>query len=470
MKSAMVLRSINPENEELLECFSETSDAEIEAKLKAADQSYRRGLEKPAVERVKRRAQILLKIAERLEKNADAFARILTLEMGKTLASAKSEVLKCAVCCRHYAEHGPVLLASEPVEFDAGTKVEIHYEPIGIILAVMPWNFPFWQVFRCAAPILLSGNSMVLKHASNVPQSANAIEKIIQGAFLDAGEEVEAFSTLLISSGRIERLIQDDRVQGVTLTGSEGAGSKVASQAGASLKRTVLELGGSDPFILFSTADLQKALTTAVAARTLSNGQSCIAAKRFLVHSSLYDRFKKEMTSKMASLRIGSPLEVSTELGPLALSQTRADLHALVEDAVEKGAKLLTGGIMPEGKGFFYPGTVIEGITEKMKLYREEAFGPLASLYRFETLSEAIQIANATPFGLGSSVWTSDEKEIEACATKIQSGQVFVNALVSSDPRIPFGGVKRSGYGRELGSCGILEWVNIKSIVVKTLS
>lgn len=470
MKTAMVLRSINPENEELLECFSETSDAEIEAKLNAADQVYRKGLATPAIERVRRRTLVLLKIAERLEKDADAFARILTLEMGKTLASAKSEVLKCATCCRHYAEHGPALLTSEPVKFDAGTKAEIHYEPIGVVLAVMPWNFPFWQVFRCAAPILLSGNSMVLKHASNVPQSANAIEKIVQGAFLDAGEEAGAFSTLLISSSRVERVIQDERIQGVTLTGSEGAGSKVASQAGASLKRTVLELGGSDPFILFSSADLQKALTTAVAARTLANGQSCIAAKRFLIHTSLYDRFREGMVSKISSLRMGSPLDVATELGPLALAQNRKDLHALVEDAMEKGAKFLTGGRLPDGKGFFYPGTVIEGITEKMKLYREEAFGPLASLYRFETFAEAMQIANATPFGLGSSVWTSDEKEIEACATQIQSGQVFVNALVSSDPRIPFGGVKRSGYGRELGSYGIREWVNIKSIVVKQLS
>jgi succinate-semialdehyde dehydrogenase/glutarate-semialdehyde dehydrogenase len=465
MESATQLRSINPENETLLAELPEISERELKTRIEEAHQAYLLALNSPQDERVNRRTDVLLRMAEKLERETEVFARTITLEMGKTLESSKAEVLKCAACCRYYAENGRQALLPESIPYDTGKQAQVRYEPIGTVLAVMPWNFPFWQVFRCAAPILLSGNSLLLKHASNVPQSARAIESIIRGALSESQEPEGAFSTLLLSSKRVEGVIQDDRIQGVTLTGSEGAGSKVAAQAGKHIKRSVLELGGSDPFIVFPSADLGKSVETAINARLLANGQSCIAAKRFIIHESHYESFKTQLLRKFEALRMGSPLDPNTDLGPLALAQNRDDLHALVEDARKKGARILTGGAVPEGKGFFYPATVIEGITPEMKLYTEEAFGPVASLYRFKSSEEAISIANATPFGLGASIWTAEESEIELCATQIQSGQLFVNTLVASDPRIPFGGVKRSGYGRELGIYGIREWVNVKTVV-----
>jgi succinate-semialdehyde dehydrogenase/glutarate-semialdehyde dehydrogenase len=460
------IASRNPATGALLRSFPALSSEDLESRVASADRAYRKTLSRPLAEVAAARKRVLLRAAEILETRADEFAHTITLEMGKTLASAKAEVLKCAKCCRYYAEHGPKMLEAEPAKLDSGSRAEVRYEPLGTVLAVMPWNFPFWQVFRCAAPILLSGNSMLLKHASNVPQSALAIEAVWQEALRAQSEDPTAFATLLLPSSRIDALIPDARIRGVTLTGSEGAGRKVAETAGRSLKKTVLELGGSDPFVVFQSADLERAISVAVDARTLANGQSCIAAKRFLVHESIYARFRDGFVEKIAALPMGDPLEPKTKLGPLAMPQIRADLHALVEDARTNGGKVLLGGILPEGPGNFYPGTVIENVTPKAKLYREEAFGPLAALYSFRTLDEAISLANATPFGLGASIWTTDRKDVEICARRIESGQLFVNELVASDPAVPFGGVKDSGYGRELGIFGVREWTIARTLVV----
>lgn len=465
MKRATVLNSINPETEAVLHTYPEFSDEELEQRIKGAEKAFRNQIALPAPTRIANRANVLTHVAELLEKGADEYARLLTLEMGKPLTHSKAEVLKCALGCRYYAENGPAILAAEPVAFDPGVSAEIHYEPLGVILAVMPWNFPFWQVFRCAAPMLLSGNSVLLKHASNVPTSSLAIEKIIRTALTTHGEDPGAFSSLLLSSARVGKVITDSRVRGVTLTGSEGAGKKVAAEAGASLKKTVLELGGSDPFIVFSTANLELAIETAVKSRLLTNGQSCIAAKRFIVHTSLYDRFRDGMVERFKKLEIGSPLDSVTDLGPLATAQVRSDVHELVEDARAKGAKITLGGALPAGAGFFYPATILENIPESARIYTEEAFGPVASLYRFETTEDALRLANATPYGLGASIWTSEPTEIESITRLLESGQVFVNSMVASDPRIPFGGVKNSGFGRELGAYGIREWTNIKTVV-----
>ncbi len=459
------ITSLNPETEAVLQVYGEISDANLEVRIAAAASAFRRSADLPPKLRIQNRSRVLLAIAARLEKGADEFARLLTLEMGKTLAHSRAEVLKSATGCRYYAEHGPKILAPEPLTFDPGVRAELHADPIGVVLAVMPWNFPFWQVFRCAAPILLSGNSMILKHASNVPGASLAIEKIIRDSLTECGEDPGAFSSLILASSRVEKIIADPRIRGVTLTGSEGAGKKVASAAGAHLKKTVLELGGSDPFIVFASADFERALDTAVKSRLLTNGQSCIAAKRFIIHASLYDRFRDGMLARFKTLRMGSPLDAATDLGPLATAAIRSDLHALVEDARKNGAAISCGGTLPAGKGFFYPATIVENISEKCRLHHEEAFGPLASLYRFSSVEEAIKVANGTPFGLGSSVWTKDPTETEACIQCLENGQVFVNAMVASDPRIPFGGTKTSGYGRELGIYGVREWTNLKTVV-----
>jgi succinate-semialdehyde dehydrogenase/glutarate-semialdehyde dehydrogenase len=461
------IASRNPATGALLREFPEISPAELETKIAAADLAYRGTLARPAPEVVAARRRVLVRAAEILERRADEFAHEITVEMGKTFASSKAEVLKSAKGCRYYADHGPAMLLPEPARLDSGSHAEIRYEPLGIVLAIMPWNFPFWQVFRCAAPILLSGNSLVLKHASNVPASALAIESIWHEALEAEKESKGAFSTLLLSSSRVDSLISDSRIRGVTLTGSEGAGRKVAASAGSSLKKTVLELGGSDPFIVLPTANLDRAIGVAVESRMLANGQSCIAAKRFLVHRSLYPRFRENFVAKMSSLRMGDPLLAETQVGPLATPRIREDLHALVEDARAKGAKVLCGGAIPDGPGNFYPPTVLDSVDTTAKLYREEAFGPLAALYPFDTLDEAIEIANATDFGLGASLWTQDRKEIEICSRRIESGQLFVNELVASDPAVPFGGVKNSGYGRELGAFGVREWTVARTLVIR---
>lgn len=385
--------------------------------------------------------------------------------MGKTFLSAKAEVIKCAKCCRYYAENAHTMLKPELAKLSTGVPAEIRHEPLGVVLGVMPWNFPFWQVFRCAAPILLSGNSYVLKHASNVPECALAIESVFHEAIKREHLDPAMFATFLIPSARVDALIANRRVRGVTLTGSENAGRKIAESAGRNLKKTVLELGGSDPFIVFPTANLEKAIATGVESRLIANGQSCIAAKRFLIHESLYERFREGMLAAFRALKIGDPMDSSTTIGPLATSQIRDSLHAQVEDARKQGARVALGGELPKGDGYFYPPTLIEAIPESARLYREEAFGPVASLYRFQTHDEMLAIANAPNYGLGASIWTRETHEIELCARKLESGQLFVNALVASDPAVPFGGMKDSGYGRELGLFGIREWTITRTLV-----
>lgn len=401
----------------------------------------------------------MLRAADILESEKRKLGEVMTSEMGKTLASAIAEAEKCAVGCRYYAENAERHLADETVSTSASRSF-IRYQPLGPVLAVMPWNFPFWQVFRFAAPALMAGNVALLKHASNVPQCAVEIESI----FLRAGFPEGCFQSLLVESQRVETLIKDDRVVAVTLTGSEPAGRSVASIAGGEIKKSVLELGGSDPFIVMPNADLNTAIETAVKARTINNGQSCIAAKRFIVASSIYDKFERAFVDSMRSLRVGDPMDASTDIGPLATPKIREDLHAQVRRAVDAGAKLLCGGEKMSGPGNYYSPTVIAEVPRSAEVYREELFGPVAMLFRVDNTAAAIALANDSSFGLGSSVWSRDETEISEFIDGIDAGQVFVNGMVASDPRLPFGGVKRSGYGRELAAFGIREFVNIKTV------
>ena len=401
----------------------------------------------------------MCRAAEILESRQDELGRLMTTEMGKPLKAAVAEALKCANACRYYAEHAEQYLADEHVATEA-RQTFIRYQPMGTILAVMPWNFPFWQVFRFAAPTLMAGNVALLKHASNVPQCALAIEEV----FRDAGFTDHEFQTLLIGSDQVERVIGDERVKAVTLTGSEPAGASVASIAAKHIKKAVLELGGSDPFIVMPSANLEDAVATAVKARIVNNGQSCIAAKRFIIHESIADEFEKRFVAAMDSLKVGDPLDESTDIGPLATPQIADDIEKQVRDSVAAGAQLLTGG---KRNGNFYSPTVLSRIPDNAPAAREETFGPVASLFRVANIIDAISVANDTPFGLGASVWTNDRAEIDLFIDGIDTGQVFVNAMVASDPRIPFGGTKHSGFGRELGVYGIREFVNVKTVWVK---
>jgi succinate-semialdehyde dehydrogenase/glutarate-semialdehyde dehydrogenase len=376
--------------------------------------------------------------------------------------AAIAEVKKCATVCRYYAKHAEALLADEIVKTDA-SKSFIRYEPLGAVLAVMPWNFPFWQVFRFAAPALMAGNVALLKHASNVPQSALAIEEIFRGAGFVDGE----FQTLLIGSAAVAKLLDDPRVKAATLTGSEPAGASVASAAAKQIKKSVLELGGSDPFVVMPSADLEEAVKVGVQARTVNNGQSCIAAKRFLIHEAIADAFETKFVAAMKALTVGDPLDEKTDIGPLATPQIVDDLEKQVQESVAAGAKLLAGGTRLGTRGNFFAPTVLSEIPVSAPVYADETFGPVASLFRVRDVDEAIRLANATIFGLGASVWTNDDAEIGAFISGIESGQVFVNAMVASDPRIPFGGTKHSGFGRELGVYGIREFVNVKTVYIK---
>ncbi len=380
--------------------------------------------------------------------------------MGKPIGAARDEVRKCAVGCRYYAENAERFLEEETIQ-TAAARSSVRWEPLGVVLAIMPWNFPFWQVFRFAAPALMAGNVGLLKHAANVPQCALAIEDIFQRA----GAVDGVFQTLLIGSERVAALIADRRVAAVTLTGSDRAGSEVAAAAGRAIKKCVLELGGSDPFIVMPSADLDAALTTAVKARTVNSGQSCIAAKRFFVAEAIYEEFVRRFVEKMQSSRIGDPFDESTDIGPLATPSIRDGVHDQVRKSVAAGAKLLAGGEPAKGRGNFYPPTVLAEIPQEAPAYREEVFGPVALLFRVENAAAAIALANESDFGLGASVWTNDPAEQELFATELEAGMVFVNAMVASDPRLPFGGIKRSGYGRELGSLGIREFMNAKTVV-----
>jgi len=458
----MSISSTNPVDGRTLKTFPPYSSEEVGRRIQRAWEVYHRHLDDLLEER-RRRVQVLLKAAGFLTERKDELARLMTLEMGKTFQSALQEVEKCAWNCRHYAETGLRQLDPRRIDLGDGRVAELRSLPIGVVLAVMPWNFPLWQVFRCAAPILLSGNSFVLKHASNVPQCALAIEAI----FNDSGAE-GAFQTLLIGSDAVAAIIDDPRIQGVTLTGSEGAGRDVASRAGHAIKKSVMELGGSDPFIVMPSASLDAAAETGAKARLICNGQSCIAAKRFIVHDAIYDTFRSKFVEAMRAKVMGDPMLDTTDYGPVVSVAARDALHGLVAEAVQKGAKLLLGGKVPEGAGAYYPATVLEDIPKEAKLRREEIFGPVAALYRVKSLDEAIEVANETRYGLGASFWSDDRNEVEKAVTKIQSGSFFVNGLVASDPRLPFGGVKSSGYGRELGEIGMHEFTNLKTFVVKT--
>ena len=454
----MPFTSINPATGETLERHDELTDRQLEDKLARAWKAFQEHRRTSFTERTEK----MHRAAELLDSEKDRWARVMTTEMGKPIRAAVAEAEKCAWVCRFYAENAERFLADERVETDADRSF-VRYQPLGPVLAVMPWNFPFWQVFRFAAPALMAGNVGLLKHASNVPGCALAIEEIFHRAGLPKG----VFQTLLIGPERVQRVLEDARVRAATLTGSEGAGSAVGAEAGKQIKKTVLELGGSDPFIVLPSADLDAAVETGVKARTINNGQSCIAAKRFIVHSEIADEFERRFVERMEALRIGDPMDPSTEMGPLATESIRRDVHQQVESSVAAGARLLTGGEPLDRPGFFYPPTVLADIPEDAPAYREEIFGPVASLFRVDSLDEAIRLANDTEFGLGSSAWTRDERERERLVDELEAGAVFINSMVASDPRLPFGGIKKSGYGRELSRHGIREFINAKTVSIE---
>ena len=451
----MAIETVNPATGERLRAFTALTDVQVQDKLALADRAYRRWRGVPLAER----ARVVGRAGALLDERKRDYGRLMTMEMGKPLKAAVEEAAKCAVACRFYAEHASQFLGNEPVNA-AGERSYVAYQPLGVILAVMPWNFPFWQVIRFAAPALAAGNGGLLKHASNVPQCALAIEQL----FLDAGAPAGVFQTLLIGSAAVEAILADDRVAAATLTGSEAAGSTVAATAGKHIKKTVLELGGSDPFIVMPSADLDAAVATAVKARVINNGQSCIAAKRFIVAESIADDFTARFVTRMAALVVGDPLEDATDVGPLATPQILKDLDDQVQRAIAAGASLLLGGKRRVGPGYFYEPTVLGNVTPQSPVFREETFGPLAAIIRARNLDHAIELANDSRFGLAASAWTRDDPEIEAFADRIESGSVFINGMVASDPRFPFGGVKKSGYGRELSAFGIREFVNIKTV------
>ncbi len=451
----MALKVINPTTGEQVRTYEELSEEGIKQKIERGTEEFGRHRKRSFDERAgwMRRAAALLK------ERRDRYAELMTTEMGKTIEAARSEVEKCAWVCEYYAEHAERFLADEPTETD-GSRSYVAFQPIGPVLAVMPWNFPFWQVFRFAAPALMAGNVGLLKHASNVPGSALAIEEI----FRDAGFPEGCFQTLLIGSGPVASIIADDGIAAVTLTGSEGAGRSVAEAAGKGIKKVVLELGGSDPFVVMPSADLEKAVATAVTARTINNGQSCIAAKRFILHEEIADEFTERFVRKFKELKVGDPLDEKTDIGPMARKEFADDLQEQVDASVEKGAKVLAGGKKMEGKGFFFEPTVLADVRPGMAAFDQETFGPVAALVRVGSLEEALSTANNSRFGLGASAWTNDEVERERLVREIETGSVFINGMVKSDPRLPFGGVKRSGVGRELGEFGIREFVNIKTV------
>ncbi|MBW4675858.1 MAG: NAD-dependent succinate-semialdehyde dehydrogenase [Desmonostoc geniculatum HA4340-LM1] len=455
----MAIATINPATGETFQIFEPLKDAEINAKLDLANQAFEHYRQTSFSER----SQWLQKAADILEQDKAEFAKLMTLEMGKPLKAAIAEVEKCAAVCRYYAEHAPGFLADVSVKTDASHSF-VRYQPLGAILAVMPWNFPFWQVFRFAAPALMAGNVGLLKHASNVPQCALAIEEIIRRAGFPGG----VFQTLLIGAAKVADLMADDRVKAATLTGSEPAGISLAVAAGKQIKKTVLELGGSDPFIVLESADLEAAVVTATTARMLNNGQSCIAAKRFIVAEAIADKFEKLLLDKFEALKVGDPMQPDTDIGPLATPGILRDLDQQVQTAAQSGGKVLIGGHpLSDRPGNFYPPTIIIDIPPNTPIAKEEFFGPVALLFRVPDIDAAIKLANDSPFGLGASAWTTNDQERDRLIEEIQAGAVFINGMVKSDPRLPFGGIKRSGYGRELSIQGIHEFVNVKTVWVK---
>ncbi|MEV6866253.1 NADP-dependent succinic semialdehyde dehydrogenase [Streptosporangium subroseum] len=454
----MAIATINPTTGETLKTFEPLSEHELDERLALASvefTTYR-------TTDFKQRTAWMQSAADLLESEQEQVARMMTTEMGKTLVEARSEVAKCVKGMRFYADHAEAFLADEPADAPAvgARRAYARYQPLGPVLAVMPWNFPLWQAMRFAAPALMAGNVGLLKHASNVPQTALYLGEL----FARAGFPPGCFQTLLIGSDQVERVLRDPRVVAATLTGSEPAGRSVAAIAGSEVKTTVLELGGSDPYVVMPSADLDGAVATAVTARVQNNGQSCIAAKRFIVHADVYEDFTDRFVARIEALRVGDPVDESTNVGPLATEQGRDDLEMLVTDAVVRGARVLCGGFTPDRPGWFYQPTVITDITPEMKIFKEEAFGPVASLYRVENIDEALALANATDFGLGSNAWTTDESEQERFVTDLEAGIVTVNGMVVSYPELPFGGIKNSGYGRELSAHGIREFCNLKAV------
>ncbi|MGA9752401.1 MAG: NAD-dependent succinate-semialdehyde dehydrogenase [Acidobacteriota bacterium] len=449
------MRAVNPATEEPIRDLPDHSLAQVDEKLDLATGTFDFWRHTSFSER----ASLMKGAAQRLRDGKGAYAALMTQEMGKTITAAEAEVDKCAWVCDFYAGNAERFLASEPVETDASRSL-VRFDPLGPVLAVMPWNFPFWQVFRFAAPALMAGNVGLLKHASNVPGCALAIEEV----FRTAGFPLGTFQTLLVGSKVVEGIIRHPAVRAVTLTGSDPAGVAVASQAGAALKKTVLELGGSDPFIVLRDADVEAAARSAATARTINNGQSCIAAKRFIVEEPVAERFEAALVSAMAALKVGDPMDRATDVGPLARADLREDLQGQVDRTVAAGAHLALGGRPMEGRGYFYPPTVLTGVEPGMAAFEEETFGPVAAVVRAQDAEHAIVLANASPFGLGACLWTADTERGAALAAEVEAGAVFVNGIVKSDPRLPFGGVKRSGYGRELSAFGIREFVNVKSV------
>jgi succinate-semialdehyde dehydrogenase/glutarate-semialdehyde dehydrogenase len=453
----MPIQTINPATGEVVRQFEPLSPAAIKAKIEIAHLAFQSYRSIP----LEHRALWMRKLAGMLEHEVEELASMMTLEVGKTVASARQEILKCAAGCRFYAVNAQRILADEPITTEGGESY-VRRDPLGVVLAIMPWNFPFWQVFRFLAPALMAGNVGLLKHASNVPQCALAIEALVRRAGFPRG----TFQTLLLESTQVESVLADERIVAVTLTGSEAAGRAVAAQAGWLLKPSVLELGGSDPFIVMPSADLDAAITTAVKARIVNNGQSCIAAKRFIVHEDIYAEFESRMVAAMESLKIGDPMLEETEIGPLATAKIVEELEAQVQAATRAGGRILCGGERMVGAGNYYEPTVITGIPRTASVYRDEFFGPVAMLFPATSIAEAIEIANDTPFGLGASVWSGDQDEIKRLIAELECGMVFVNAQVASDPQLPFGGIKRSGYGRELSSVGMHAFLNAKTVFV----
>jgi succinate-semialdehyde dehydrogenase/glutarate-semialdehyde dehydrogenase len=457
----MPIATVNPANGETLKTYQAMDEEEIERRLQLAEATFRTYRTTAFADR----ARLLHRAAGLLDEDQRDIARVMTTEMGKPVTQARAEAAKCAKAMRWYADHAESLLAdeepaAEDVKDSGASRALVRYRPMGPVLAVMPWNFPLWQVVRFAAPALMAGNVGLLKHASNVPQTALYLEDLFHRAGFPEG----AFQTLLVGSAAIDDILRDERVKAATLTGSEPAGRAVASTAGEMIKKTVLELGGSDPYVVMPSADIDRAAQVAVTARVQNNGQSCIAAKRFIVHTDVYDAFAERFVQGMRALRVGDPLEEETEVGPLASEQGRADLEELVDDARRGGARALCGGERPDGDGWYYPPTVLAGITREMRVHREEAFGPVATLYRAADLDEAVLIANDSPFGLSSNVWTRDEGEVDRFVRDLEAGGVYVNGMTASHPAFPFGGVKRSGYGRELSGHGIREFCNITTV------
>ncbi|MDG9693479.1 NADP-dependent succinic semialdehyde dehydrogenase [Streptomyces mutabilis] len=457
----MPIATVNPANGETLRTYEAMGEEEIERRLQLAEATFRTYRTTAFDER----SRLMHRAADLLEADREEIGKVITTEMGKPVKQARAEAAKCAKAMRWYADHAAELLADEePAESDVkdsgASRALVRYRPLGPVLAVMPWNFPLWQVVRFAAPALMAGNVGLLKHASNVPQTALYLEDLFHRAGFPEG----CFQTLLIGSAAVDDILRDERVRAATLTGSEPAGRAVASTAGEMIKKTVLELGGSDPFVVMPSADVDRAAEVAVTARTQNAGQSCIAAKRFIVHTDVYDAFVARFTEGMKALKVGDPMDEETEVGPLSSEQGVEDLVELVDDAVRGGAEVLCGGERPDGPGWYYPPTVLAGVTRDMRIHREEAFGPVATLYRAADLDEAVLIANDTDFGLSSNVWTRDDADVDRFVRDLEAGGVYVNGMTASHPAFPFGGVKRSGYGRELSGHGIREFCNITTV------